>query len=298
MPSDVLMPLSVCARLTQAVSRAVNLSDIYQAALDALEGGLGVTRAAILLFDAGDVMRFTAWRGLSDTYRAAVEGHSPWAPCTRGAEPIVVSDVGADPTLDAYLPVFRQEQIAALAFIPLEAADGVIGQVMLYFAEPRDLSVDEVQLAGVIAAQIAFAVERARVQQVAAATDERLRRLASIVESSGDAIVSKTLEGIITSWNHGAEHLFGYEASEAIGRSIMLVVPAHLRDEEENVLASIRAGKPVDLETARRHKNGSVVYVSLNISPVRDISGTVVGASKIARDITPRKREEAARAEL
>jgi PAS domain S-box-containing protein len=292
------MPLSICAQLTQAVSRATGLADIYEAALDALERGVGVTRAAILLFDAGDVMRFTAWRGLSDTYRAAVEGHSPWTPRTRGAEPIVIRDVSAEPTLAAYLPVLRQEQIAGLAFIPLEAAEGVIGKFMLYFAEPRDLTVDERQLVGVIAAQIAFAVERSRALQLASATEERLRRLASIVESSGDAIVSKTLDGIITSWNAGAEHLFGYQASEAVGRSILLIVPSHLHAEEEGVLASIRAGKPVELETARRHKNGGVVYVSLKISPVRDTTGRIVGASKIARDITPRKLEEAARAEL
>ena len=298
MPVDLLIPLAICAQLTRAVSRAANLAEIYDVALDALEAGLGVKCAAILLFDASDVMRFTAWRGLSDTYRAAVEGHSPWPARTRGAEPLIISDVSVEPTLAAYLPVLRAEQIGALAFIPLEAAEGVIGKFMLYFTEPRGLDVQELQLVGVIAAQIAFAVERARASELTAATEERLRRLASIVESSGDAIVSKTLEGIITSWNHGAEHLFGYEASEAIGHSIMLIVPHDLRAEEESVLASIRAGQPVELETARRHKDGRVVFVSLKISPVRDITGRITGASKIARDITPRKRYEAERAEL
>jgi PAS domain S-box-containing protein len=298
MLSDVLMPLAICAQLTRAVSRAANLAEIYDVALDALEAGLGVKRAAILLFDASDVMRFTAWRGLSDAYRAAVEGHSPWPARTRGAEPLIISDVSVEPTLAAYLPVLGAEQIGALAFIPLEAAEGVIGKFMLYFAEPRGLAADELQLAGVIAAQIAFAVERARASQLAAATEERLRRLASIVESSGDAIVSKTLDGVITSWNDGAEHLFGYDASEAIGQSIMLIVPHDLRAEEEGVLASIRAGRPVEIETARRHKNGSVVFVSVKISPVRDATGRITGASKIARDITPRKRYEAERTEL
>ncbi len=298
MPSDVVAPLAICAQLTRAVSRADSLTEIYDVALDALEAGLGLKRAAILLFDASDVMRFTAWRGLSDEYRAAVEGHSPWAARARGAEPLTVRDVTADPTLAAYLPVFRAEQIGALAFIPLEAAEGVIGKFMLYFAEPRELASEELQLAGVIAAQIAFAVERARVHQLATATEDRLRRLASIVESSGDAIVSKTLDGIITSWNPGAEQLFGYEAAEAIGRSIMLVVPPDLRTEEAGVLASIRAGRPVELETARRHKNGGVVFVSLRISPVRDATGRITGASKIARDISARRLYEAERAEL
>ena len=115
--------------------------------------------------------------------------------------------------------------------------------------------------------------------------------LAAIVESSEDAIVSKSLLGIITTWNKGAERLFGYTAEEAIGQPITIVIPEDRLDEEPAILARIRAGERVDhFETIRRHKDGSLIDISLTISPVRDGSGKVIGASKIARNISERKR--------
>ncbi len=124
------------------------------------------------------------------------------------------------------------------------------------------------------------------------------QRLAAIVESSGDAIVSKTLEGVITSWNRAAEAMFGYSADEIVGRSITVLIPPERLPEEETVLGRIRAGHSVEMETVRRHKDGSAVPVSLMVSPVRDSRGQITGASKVARDIRARKRAEAARAEL
>ena len=118
-------------------------------------------------------------------------------------------------------------------------------------------------------------------------------RLAAIVDSSDDAIVSKTLEGIITSWNRAAELLFGYTAAEAVGQSIMLIVPPDRHDEEREVLARIRRGDAVDhFDTIRRRKDGTHVQISLTVSPVRDEQGRIIGASKIARDVTERKRAE------
>ncbi|OJY68510.1 PAS domain S-box protein [Rhizobium sp. 60-20] len=115
--------------------------------------------------------------------------------------------------------------------------------------------------------------------------------LAAIVESSEDAIVSKSLSGIITTWNKGAERLFGYTAEEAIGQPITIVIPDDRLDEEPAILARIRAGERVDhFATVRRHKDGSLIDISLTISPIRDGSGQVVGASKIARNISERKR--------
>jgi PAS domain S-box-containing protein len=120
-------------------------------------------------------------------------------------------------------------------------------------------------------------------------------RLAAIVESSDDAIISKTLEGIILSWNTGAERLFGYTASEAVGRSILLIIPPEREDEEREVLERLRRGERVEhFETVRVTKQGRRIDISLTVSPIRDSSGRVIGASKNARDITDWKRVQEA----
>jgi PAS domain S-box-containing protein len=117
--------------------------------------------------------------------------------------------------------------------------------------------------------------------------------LAALVESSDDAIVSKTLDGIVTSWNRAAERLFGYAAAEMIGRPIALLAPAGREDEMPAILERIRRGEQIHhFETVRRRKDGTLVEVSLTISPIRDARGRLAGASKIARDITERRRAE------
>ncbi|MBN9042437.1 MAG: hypothetical protein BGP05_14640 [Rhizobiales bacterium 62-47] len=118
-------------------------------------------------------------------------------------------------------------------------------------------------------------------------------RLAAIVESSDDAIISKNLDGIITSWNIGAQRLFGYSAQEVIGKSLTLLIPDDRQDEEPDILARIRNGERVEhFETIRRRKDGSLADISLTVSPIRNSDGHVIGASKIARDISERKAAE------
>ncbi|MGB8832567.1 MAG: PAS domain S-box protein [Candidatus Sulfotelmatobacter sp.] len=117
-------------------------------------------------------------------------------------------------------------------------------------------------------------------------------RLAAIVESSDDAIVSKNLNGIIQSWNSGAERIFGYTAAEVIGQPITIIIPPELRDEEKQIIARLRKGQRIDhFETVRVTKSGRRLNVSLTVSPVIDSSGHVIGASKVARDITEQKEE-------
>src|SRR5438093_979273 len=122
--------------------------------------------------------------------------------------------------------------------------------------------------------------------------------LSAIVASSDDAIVSKDLNGIITSWNQGAERIFGYTAEEAIGQSIRLIIPKERQAEEDHVLAKLRRGEAVEhFETIRLRKDGTLIPISLTVSPVRGANGEMVGASKVARDVSERWRAEAAIAE-
>jgi PAS domain S-box-containing protein len=125
------------------------------------------------------------------------------------------------------------------------------------------------------------------------------RRLAAIVESSDDAIVSKDLNGIVMSWNRSAEKMFGYTAAEMIGQSIRLLIPDERQFEEDHVLSQIRRGRKVEhYETIRRHKDGTLIPISLTVSPIHDDNGEVVGASKIARDISDRREIERERERL
>jgi PAS domain S-box-containing protein len=139
----------------------------------------------------------------------------------------------------------------------------------------------------------ALAAERKRFEAALHESEQGLSWLASIVESSDDAIVSKNLDGIITSWNRGAERIFGYTAGEAVGRPITIVIPQNRQDEERTILTRIRRGERIDhFETIRQRRDGSLIAISLTVSPVKNAEGTIVGASKIARDITEQKRNQ------
>ncbi len=130
-------------------------------------------------------------------------------------------------------------------------------------------------------------------------SDEEIRaRLAAIVESSHDAIVSKGLDGVIRTWNAGAERLFGYRAEEAVGRSITLIIPVERLGEEKEILAQVTRGEPIEhFETVRLTKDGRRLDISLTVSPIRDSENRIIGVSKIARDVTERRRAEEERRE-
>jgi PAS domain S-box-containing protein len=135
--------------------------------------------------------------------------------------------------------------------------------------------------------------EQKRIEVALRENEERLRWLASVVDSSDDAIVSKNLDGIIRSWNKGAERVFGYAAEEVIGEPITILIPLDRHDEERTILTRIRRGERVEhFETVRQRKDGSLIVVSLTVSPVRSAGGAIVGASKIARDVSEAKRTQ------
>jgi len=138
-----------------------------------------------------------------------------------------------------------------------------------------------------------FASVRTHLQARPPATDEIAQRLAAIVESSDDAILTKDLDGTVTSWNKAAERLFGYRSREIIGKPVTLLLPDDRQDDEAPILARLRRGERVrHYETVRRRKDGSLIDISLSVSPLRNASGMVVGASSIARNITDKKQAE------
>ncbi|HXD13961.1 MAG TPA: PAS domain S-box protein, partial [Xanthobacteraceae bacterium] len=279
---------------TAALQHSAGLAEVYEQALTAIRRALRCERASILLFDASASMKFVASRGLSETYQRAVEGHSPWQADARDPTPICIEDIDRAELAQDLKTVVRAEGIAALAFIPIVASGRLLGKFMTYYDRPHVFTRAENDLALTIARQLGFAVERVRAETARQRAERAAQQLVAIVESSEDAIVSKDLDGIISTWNQGAERLFGYTAEEAVGRSITILIPPGRENEEPAILARIRRGERVDhYETVRRRKDGSLVDISLTISPVRDGNGAIIGASKIARDITDRKEADA-----
>ena len=160
-----------------------------------------------------------------------------------------------------------------------------------------DLAVSEVQLDDrrIFTGFVRDITRRKQAESAIVDADVMSRRLASIVESSDDAIISKDLNGIINTWNVGATKVFGYSAEEMIGKPMLLLLPPDRLHEEAEILAHLRNGEGIDhFETVRLHKNGQLIRVSVTISPIRDFEGIVIGASKVARDITSQKRAESA----
>ena len=279
--------LEALFNFTERLQRAESLTDVYEATLDTILSALRCPRASILLFDSSEKMRFVASRGLSEEYCRAVDGHSPWKPSTRDPQPVYFDDVAYADLGHDLKRAIEAEGIRSLAFFPLTESGRLVGKFMVYYDKPHAFTESEIDVAFTIARQLGFSVERTRAAHAVA-------RLAAIVESSDDSIISKDLNGIITTWNSGAERIFGYKADEVIGKPVTILIPPGRRDEEPDILGRIRRGEKVDhYETVRQRKDGSFVDISLTVSPVRDASGKIIGASKISRDISERKRAEA-----
>jgi PAS domain S-box-containing protein len=459
-------------RLTDRLYRAKTPNDVYEAGLNAITSALGCTRASVLLLDDTGIMRFVAWRGLSDAYRHTVEGDSPWPRDIKDPRPVCIHDVHAADFAETLKATIKSEQIGALAFFPIVSNGAVIGKLTSYYDACHAFHETELELALTIARQLGFILGRNYAEKALSETEARLeselvaaqqlqqissqlilasdvevlyqeildaavavmrsdfasmqmfhpergelellahrgfepssvafwqwvrpgagcicgaalrsgeraivsdveccdfmagtedlvayrqagmramqstplfsrtgrllgmisthwrklhhpserdlrfldvlarqaadlierreaelthQRLAAIVDTSHDGIVSKDLNGLITTWNRGAERLFGYTSDEMIGCPITTLIPLDRHHEEVRILEDIRRGEHVDhYETVRQRRDGTLIDVSITVSPLRNAAGEVVGASKIARDISERKKAEVALAE-
>lgn len=198
--------------------------------------------------------------------------------------------------------------VRSLIAAPILDAEGrTAGAILCGHAQPNFFQESSEDLVATVAAQASISMENVRlrdelklrashfeeVRQDMRDHSDRLDELAAIVSSSGDAIIGKDLNGVITSWNQAATRIFGYSTDEIIGKSILQLIPEHLHSNEFVLLGRIRSGERIDhFETVRRTKSGELIDVSLTISPVRNQQGVIVGASKILRDISATKRAE------
>lgn len=167
--------LAALYRLTDRLYRAEKLADVFDAALEIICESMGCSRASILLFDKNGVMRFVAWRGISEEYRRTLDGHSPWVAGQRNVEPIFVEDIRETDEPGWVKEKILGENILGLAFIPLVASGAVVGKFMTYYAHPQTLSSRQVELAVTIARQVGFSVERAQAEEARRAAEDALR---------------------------------------------------------------------------------------------------------------------------
>jgi PAS domain S-box-containing protein len=286
--------IAVCLGLTNAISRVTTVEEIYSAALDALTDGIGVSRSAVLLFDPDGVMRFKAHRGLSDAYRRAVEGHTPWAPDTPDPEPVFVPDASCELSLEPYMPALQREGIAGMAFIPLVSLGRVIGKFMLYFAEPRELTAEEQQLALVIASQVAFAIERLRAEELALRSEERLL-FALDAASMGTFewnLVSNTVR-----WSPNLERVHGLPPGTFDGTFQSYEREIHPEDHDRVITTVTRAveeGIPYEIEYRIVTPSGATKWLE-GKGRVEYEGGRPARLTGVCRDVTPRKEMELAR---
>ncbi|WP_162146105.1 PAS domain S-box protein [Inquilinus limosus] len=303
--------LETLNRVAHSIARDLDLERIVQTVTDAATE-LSGARFGAFFHNVTDEQgeRYQLYT-LSGASREAFEtlglprNTALFEPTFRGAGIVRSDDIRTDPRYGWNVPHFGAPKghlpVVSYLAVPVVSRTGAVhGGLFFGHDRPGVFTAEAEGLVAAIASHAAVAIDNARLLQAARVeAEERTRgeqaaqRLAAIVESSEDAIVAKDLNGVIASWNRGAERLFGYTAGEAIGRPITMVIPEDRLDEETEILARIRRGERIEpFETIRRRKDGSLVEISLTISPVRNRKGQIVGASKIARDITERKRAQ------
>jgi PAS domain S-box-containing protein len=225
-----------------------------------------------------------------------------FAPTFDGTSIVRSDDIRQDPRYGQNAPHFGMPKghlpVVSYMAVPVISRSGKVhGGLFFGHDIPGMFTEESEELVVAIAAHAAVAIDNARLlcsYQTELTSHQSLHetaaRLAAIVESSNDAILSKNLNGVILSWNKGAERLFGYTEAEIIGQPVTVLIPAGRDDEEPSILARIRRGERIDhYETVRRRKDGSLIDISLSVSPIRNAEGVVIGAAKIAHDITERR---------
>ena len=278
-------------QMTEAIGRAAGIDEIYEEALNSLERVLKVDRASILLFDPDGVIRFKAWRGLSDEYRRAVAGHSPER---RNSQPLFIANVEQDGTLGQVRDANLREGIHAIGFLPLMGQRLLLGKLMIYYNTPHQFTEEEIRLAQTIAGNVAFAIERARAIEAVQASEERFRQMAENIreifymsdpKQPAALYVSPAYEEI---WGRSCSSLYEQPRSfldAVLPEDRARVAAAHARQlQGELTHEEYRISRP----------NGEIRWIWDRSFPIKDDTGEVYRIAGIAEDITERKRTEEA----
>jgi PAS domain S-box-containing protein len=297
--ADVTLRLQrISTLLIREGSNGLLYDHVLDAAIDLMSADMGSIQ---VFHPARGELRLLAERGFDPESAAHWEWVRPDSPSSCGLAlsagcRVIVSDIE---THEAFartdLDALRRIGIRAGQSTPLVARSGrLLGMISTHWRKPHRPTERELQYLDVLARQGADLIERNEVETALRESKEQFRRLVAIVQSSDDGIIGKDVNGIITSWNKGAERLYGYSAEEVIGKSVAILIPPEYQDEEYAIFARVWRGDRIEhYETVHQHKDGHLIDVSLTVSPTRDAEGKIVGCSKIARDIRERKRSEA-----
>jgi len=305
------------AEIALQIRQSLDLGTIWQTTVDAVQQLLGCDRALLYQFAADksgqvvvEAVQDPQWSILDRTVHDACF-EADWLKPYDERQARAIADVAAANLSTCYAEFLAGFQVKANLVVPVLCESQLWGLLIAHHCSaPRNWLPEEIATLQQLAIQVGMAIQQASlVAQLQAAKadleaqvetalrqsrDER-SQLAAIVESSQDAIISKTPEGIITSWNRAAERLFGYSAAEAIGQPITLIIPSECQAEEALIFQQLHQGQSIETyETQRQCKDGRRVEVSLTVSPVQDESGVLIGASKIARDITAQRQAQRA----
>jgi PAS domain-containing protein len=285
--------LDALYRVADAIGRATSLVELLDESIDTLLEATGADRAAVLLYDDDNVMRFRAWRGLSDEYRAATEGHVPWAVDTVDPQPVLISDASQADFDERAENVIRREGIASLAFIPLVHGDRLVGKFMLYHDEVHEWGDGEIRLAGTIANHLASTTIRTNAR---VALRESRELLEMIMRTVDEGVVVQSAEGGIVYANDGAARVIGFEtAADFIAADRHEVLNRfEILDEDGNPLPADqlpgrRALRGESSERVVRYRvleTGAERWSFVRANPVFGDNGSVEFAISVIHDIT------------
>jgi two-component system sensor kinase FixL len=237
-------------------------------------------------------MRFVAWRGLSERYRKAVEGHSPWKPDAKSPKPVCINDVDIANIPKRLKSAIRSEGIRAAAFIPLVSSQKLIGKFMTYYEAPHVFTDDELKLATTIATQLAQAIEHKRDEEALRESEERFR---ATVQQANAGMARYDIKGRVEFANSRFCKMLGYKESELIGKTVREITYSDDLEKTMHAFEGVlRKGEPAEVEKRYIRKDGSLLWVNVSDAPERDAAGQPKSVVAVVIDITARKKAEAA----